>query len=277
MEAEDAEVLPGPDRDKAEARAAEADVQSEENGALGFGHVRPQSCQAEFRPVVVQYLARCWGLSSRPLMTAVRRCCTAQVGSSTANTGSGAHAGMRAAVVFALAALGLAAVQLVWTLWFLDGAADGAAFAMALLALVALPACLAASAVSLLPSGERTVRLSIVGAVGLAGLAAAGIIAGFFIADEPADPAWIAVVAAAVPFALIGSAALAGIAYFRAFADLKILARLALTVPLAAVTAVVIAFLALQATVALLAAVALPVVLLIARIRRQRPAAAEPQ
>jgi hypothetical protein len=160
--------------------------------------------------------------------------------------------------------------------WFLDGAADGAAFAMALLGFVALPTCLAAAAASLLPSLERATRFSIVGAVGLAGMTVAGVIAGFFIADEPADPAWIATAAAAAPFALVGSAALAGIAYFRAFRGLAILARLALTVPLAAVTAVLTAFLILQVTVSVLAAIALPIVLLIVRVRRQGPAAPEP-
>jgi hypothetical protein len=115
-----------------------------------------------------------------------------------------------------------------------------------------------------------------VGAVGLAGLAAAGVAASFFLADEPADPAWIAAAATSAPFALVGSAVLAGIAYSRAFRGLPIPARLALTVPLAAVTAVVTALLILQVTVSLLASIALPVVLLIAWVRRQRPAAPEP-
>lgn len=117
---------------------------------------------------------------------------------------------LRAAIAIALVAALLAAGEVVWVLAYLDRSSDGPAFVMALVVTVVLPTLLAAMGASLVHVAPRWARVAVTGAVTASGLTAAGVQARFFVADQPADPAFIHWVAAMPLFALVVAMLLVG-------------------------------------------------------------------
>jgi uncharacterized protein (DUF983 family) len=93
-----------------------------------------------------------------------------------------------AALIAVIAGLLAAACAVVWVLAYLDRSSDGPAFVMALVVTVILPTLLAVIAASLVSAAPRWTRIAATGAVAASGLAAAGVEAGIFVADDPADP-----------------------------------------------------------------------------------------
>jgi hypothetical protein len=174
---------------------------------------------------------------------------------------------------FALISLLLAAAMMLWLLGPVDDAPDSVAFAAALVAIVALPVSLAISLAGLFVRVPGAMKLTLVGAVAAACVAGTGPLASILLADDPTDPAWIHAFAWGAPFALAASSVLAGVALFRALNGMAVIARVALTVPLAVVSAILTAFVALQTMPALVAAVALPIAMFLTRWYRMRRAA----
>ena len=181
---------------------------------------------------------------------------------------------LRAAALIAVAAGLLAAAEVVWALVYLDRASDGPAFVMALVVTVVLPTLLAAIGASLIATLPRWTRVAATGAVAASGLAAAGVEAGIFVADEPADPAFIHWVAALPLSALIVAMLLIGWAAWRSLAALPQVGRVTLTAIAAIVSPIVLAIVIMTGMpLVVLAALASPVALVplaIAVARRQR-------
>jgi hypothetical protein len=180
---------------------------------------------------------------------------------------------LRAAALIAMVAGLLAASEVVWVLAYLERASDAPAFAMALVVTVAVPTLLAAIAASLIAAVPRWTRVAAIAAVAASGLAAAGVEAGIFIADDPADPALIHWVAALPLFTLIVAVLLVGRAAWSLLRPLPQVWRVALTAFAAIVSPVVLAVIIMTGTpLVVLVALASPVALVplaIAVARRQ--------
>jgi hypothetical protein len=145
---------------------------------------------------------------------------------------------------------------------------------MALVVTVAIPTLLAAIAVSLIAVVPRWTRVAATGAVAASGFAAAGVEAGIFIADDPADPAFIHWVAALPLFALIVAVLLVGRAAWSSLEPLPQVWRVTLTAIAAIVGPIVLAVIIMTGMpLVVLVALVSPVVLVplaIAVARRQR-------
>ena len=179
-----------------------------------------------------------------------------------------------ASEVLAAVALLLAVLQLVWLSAFIDHAGDGPAFAMAFVGLVGTPCCIVAGAVLLIRHvTARTVTFSVAFAA-FAGIAAAAVVGGVFVGDDPDDPVWIARVADAFPYAVGGAIAFAAVLLWRVLRRVQPFSRAILVVPIAVLGTLVTAFLELQVPLVWLAALGLVVTLVVLRIvgRRRRAA-----
>lgn len=183
---------------------------------------------------------------------------------------------LRAAVLIAVVAGLFAVAEVVWVLAYLDRSSDGPAFVMALVVTVVLPTLVAAIAASLVPSAPRRARVAAIGAVAASGFAAAGVEAGIFIADDPADPAFIHWVAALPLFALVVAALLAGAAAWSPLAPLPRTSRIVLTAVAAVLGPVLFGVVIVTGMpLVILVALASPVVLVaVVAVRRQRGQAA---
>jgi len=183
---------------------------------------------------------------------------------------------LRAAALIAVVAGLLAAAEVVWVLAFLDRSSDGPAFVMALVVTVILPMLLAAIAASLVPAVPQWTRVAATGAVAASGLAAAGVEAGIFVADDPADPAFIHWVAASPLFALLVAMLLVGRAGWTLLEPLPRVSQIVLTAVAAVVGPVVVAVvivtgMPLVVLVALASPVALVTVAVVVARRQRRP------
>ena len=183
---------------------------------------------------------------------------------------------LRAAALIAVAAGLLAAFEVVWVLAYLDRSSDGPAFVMALVVTVVIPTLLAAVAASLVAAVPLWTRVAATGAVAASGLAAAGVEAGIFVADEPTDPAFIHWVAAAPLFALIVAMLLVGRAAWSLLGPLPRPWRMTLTAVAAIVSPIVLAIVIVTGMpLVVLAALASPVALvplaLVVARRQTRP------
>ena len=179
-----------------------------------------------------------------------------------------------ASEVLAAVALLLAVLQLVWLSAFITRVGDGPAFAMALVGLVGTPSCVVAGAVLLIRHvSTRTVAFSVAFAA-CAGIAAAAVVGGVFVADDPADPVWIVRVADAFPYAVAGAIAFAVVLLWRVLGRVRPISRAILVVPIAVLGTLITAFLELQVPLVWLAALGLVVALVVLRIvgRRRRAA-----
>ena len=171
---------------------------------------------------------------SRVSSEARRRCFDTRMGSRP----------RRAASIATVAGL-LAAAEVVWVLVYLDRAGDGPAFAMALVVTVVVPTLLVASVAVLVTAMPRWPRIAATAAVAASGVAAAGVEAGIFVADEPADPAFIHWVAALPLPALIAAMLLIGCAAWRLLEPLPPMSRVILTAVAAVVGPVLLAMVVL--------------------------------
>jgi hypothetical protein len=181
---------------------------------------------------------------------------------------------LKAATLLAVVAGLLALAETVWFAVFLGGSSDGPAFVMALVAVVLVPTLLAGMGAVLFDAIPRRPRIAAVAAVAASGLAAAGVEAGVFVADDPADPAFIHWAAALPPFALVSAVLLAGLAAWGPLRPLPSVARIILTVVAAVAGPVVLAVvLLLGMPLVMLGALAAPVALAsVVLARRQRHA-----
>ena len=169
---------------------------------------------------------------------------------------------LRAAALFAGVAGLLAVGEVVWVVVFLGRSSDGPAFVMALVIVVLVPTLLAAIGAVLVTAPPRWTRAAATAAVAASGTLAAGLEAGFFVADEPADPAFIHWVAALPPFAFFVAVLLVGLVVWRLLRPLPLLPRVIVTVVAAVIGPVVVALgLLLGMPFVVLAALAAPVVL----------------
>jgi hypothetical protein len=119
-----------------------------------------------------------------------------------------------AALVAGFAGL-LAAGEVVWVIAFLGRSSDGPAFIMALVVVVLIPTLLTAASVVLMEALSRGTGVTAVAAVGACGVVAAGLEASFFVADAPAEPAFIHGVAALPPFAFFAAVLLVWLVVWR--------------------------------------------------------------
>ncbi len=185
---------------------------------------------------------------------------------------------LRAAALLAVAAGLLAATEVVWLVAFLGRASDGPAFVIALVVQVLIPTLLVAIGAVLVDAIPRRTRVALTAAVAASGFAAAGVEAGVFVGDDPADPAFIRWVSDVPQLALVAAALLMGVAAWGLLRPLPLIARILLTVVAAIVGPVVLAVVLLTGVpVVVLLALGAPVVLVTVTVvlaRQQRRQAA---
>ena len=191
---------------------------------------------------------------------------------------SGSGSGSRIRLVLALIAGAVALAEVVWLILFVGESSDGLAFAVTLLSAVVVPGCVAGVVASLLLHDDRAAQACLVAAFVLGGVAGAGAVAAFFVADDPTDPAWVGWCARLAPAALFGSALFVAVTCSRTLPIRPRVVRLVAAALVSIPSTAVLVLCTVIPQVVVLAGLALPVVLGTVRLveRRRRLAAPTP-